>query len=184
MFIQKVIGHMGNHAKDVIKKIKCLLEKKKYLAIQDQGKVVMEVMSKMERLRMIAKGVQQAMDTAKGGWEAMSKEEQGDSIKIVYATLVIQAGQCEWDQMTQEQQDDALFFVSLGCCCHKDLNVVKWAVKRMDAVYAKLDLPAPILSRPSCNGYVGDPVSRKEVRREAGIRDRNPVSVIWNSYGR
>jgi hypothetical protein len=44
--------------------------------------------------------------------------------------------------------------------------------------------PGGSLSRPSCNGYVGDPVSRKEVRQEAGIRDRNLVSVIWNLYDR
>jgi hypothetical protein len=144
MFIRKVIGHMGDHAKDVIKKIKCLLEKKKLLAIQDRGEAALKAMNEMDRLKLVAEGVQQAMDNAEGGWETLSVEEQDLTIKGVYAELVIRSGEREWDQLTEEEQEDALFFVSMGCCCHKDLNVVKWAVKRMDAAYKKFSVQAPI----------------------------------------
>jgi hypothetical protein len=58
-------------------------------------------------------------------WDALSVEERNRRNSTLHAELCQKYGEEEFEKLTQEERDDADFFLGGGCFMHKDLNAHK-----------------------------------------------------------
>lgn len=80
-----------------------------------------------------------------------SSQERSDLVEQVLERKI---GEEKFDSLTPAQQSNACTHLFGGCCCHKDLNVVRYGVAQVQTVYATHDLPPPILLANKANDAV------------------------------
>ena len=63
-------------------------------------------------------------------------------------------GDEKWDSLTPSEQGNACTHVFGGCCCHKDLNVVRIGIAEVRCIYSVHNIPAPVLLANKANDAV------------------------------
>jgi hypothetical protein len=75
--------------------------------------------------------------------------------QLVSRTVEHKIGSEKFELLTPKAQCNACTHIFGGCCCHKDLNVVKYGVLEIARLYlARLDIPPPVLLANKANSAI------------------------------
>ncbi|KAF7367729.1 hypothetical protein MSAN_00836800 [Mycena sanguinolenta] len=145
---RRKLGESKDHAADGKKEFTLSAEYKKQVIIRDLGRAVMEqedvqtarILLMMleindDDLRLMGRISQQELD-------ALSIENRAALAAMALEYKIARCNKCT--------------HVFGGCCCHKDLNVVKYGVLEMERVYKTYNLPLPVLLANKANAATID----------------------------
>ncbi|KAJ6461405.1 hypothetical protein C8R45DRAFT_912233 [Mycena sanguinolenta] len=156
---RKKLGESKDHAADGKKEFALSAEYKKQVVICDLGRAVMEE-EDVQTARILLMMLQINDDDLRAVGK-ISKEELGalsleNRAALAAMALEYKLGLEKFDTLTPEARCNKCTHVFGGCCCHKDLNVVKYGVLAMERVYKTHDIPPPILLANKANSATID----------------------------
>ncbi|KAJ7438548.1 hypothetical protein B0H11DRAFT_2254552 [Mycena galericulata] len=131
---RKKLGESKDHAADGKKEFKLSEARKKDIVIRDMG--------------ITDEDLQAAGEVSESELSAMTTEQRSELVEQVLERRI---GEEKFDALTPADQCNACTHVFGGCCCHKDLNVVRYGVAEIQQVYAIYDLPTPVLLANKAN---------------------------------
>ncbi|KAJ7473578.1 hypothetical protein B0H11DRAFT_2236415 [Mycena galericulata] len=156
---RKKLGEHKDHAADGKKEFQLSSAHKKEIVIRDMGRVAMDdadvatshiltTMASITNPELAAAGKLSLPELA-----ALSTHERSALLEQVLEQKI---GTEKFESLTPAQQSNACTHYFGGCCCHKDLNVLRYGVVQMESVYATHDIPAPILLANKANTAIID----------------------------
>ncbi|KAJ7469640.1 hypothetical protein FB451DRAFT_1038781 [Mycena latifolia] len=146
---RKKIGECKDHAADGKKAFKISAAHKEDIIIRDMGRVAMDeadVSTSLILLTMLEITDAELQDAGR-----ISDSEFADRSSLVEKVLEREIGEDAFNSLTPAERCNKCTHVFGGCCCHKDLNVVRYGVAEMEKVYSAHDLPPPVLLANKAN---------------------------------
>ncbi|KAJ7442078.1 hypothetical protein B0H11DRAFT_2251704 [Mycena galericulata] len=154
---RKKIGEHKDHAADGKKEFKISAQHKKNIVVRDIGRAAMEQVDIESGLILLTvleisdEDLMEAGHLSASELAALTTEQRA---ALVEEVLEQRIGTQKFDSMTDAEQRNACTHIFGGCCCHKDLNVVRYGVFRMQRAYLKYDLTPPVLLANKANSAV------------------------------
>ncbi|KAF7361574.1 hypothetical protein MSAN_01191400 [Mycena sanguinolenta] len=156
---RKKLGESKDHAADGKKEFALSAEYKKQIVIRDLGRAVMEeedVQTARILLMMLQINDDDLRDMGKISQEELDSLSIENKAALAAMALEYKIGLEKFDALTPEARCNKCTHVFGGCCCHKDLNVVKYGVLEMERVYKTHNIPPPILLANKANSATID----------------------------
>ncbi|KAJ7167103.1 hypothetical protein C8R46DRAFT_1219483 [Mycena filopes] len=157
-YYRKKMGEHKDHASDGKAEFKISAAYKKEVIIRDLGREKMDrddfatSQILLTMLNLTDEELQVAGKLSPAELKALPAERRSALVGKVMETKL---GTQEFESMTEDQQNNACTHVFGGCCCHKDLNVVRYGVVAIQKLYASLpDLPPPVLLANKANSAI------------------------------
>ncbi|KAJ7607053.1 hypothetical protein FB45DRAFT_764529 [Roridomyces roridus] len=150
---RKKMGECRDHASDGKKAFELSAAHKKNIILEDLGRAAIE--DDMDTsgilLAMLNITDDDLMDVGKiSEPELLTLSDEARNALETQA-LERKLGEERFNKLTSDQQKDASTHVFGGCCSHKDMNIVKYGYRAIQAVYATNDIPAPVLLANKAN---------------------------------
>jgi hypothetical protein len=89
-------------------------------------------------------------------WIALPENVRKQRSEDAYQDLIIEIGEEEWSNLSDEQQEDMMEFFWVGCAMHKDLNGVKGGNTAMMKWWKETGLTGPVLLANKDNAAILD----------------------------
>jgi hypothetical protein len=74
--------------------------------------------------------------------------------ELVERTLELKLGEERFNALTPAQQCNKCTHLFGGCCCHKDLNVVRYGYRAIQRIYSTHNIPSPVLLANKANAAI------------------------------
>ncbi|KAF7344413.1 hypothetical protein MSAN_01922500 [Mycena sanguinolenta] len=158
---RRKLGESKDHAADGKKEFTLSAEYKKQVIIRDLGRAVME-QEDVQTARILLMMLEINDDDLR----LMGEDLPARTRRVVWSienraalaamALEYKIGMEKFDALTPEARCNKCTHVFGGCCCHKDLNVVKYGVLEMERVYKTYNLPLPVLLANKANAATID----------------------------
>ncbi|KAJ7615524.1 hypothetical protein FB45DRAFT_757915 [Roridomyces roridus] len=150
---RKKMGECRDHASDGKKAFELSAAHKKNIIVEDLGRAAIEDDADtsgilLAMLNMTDDDLMDVGQISEPELRALSDEARN---ALETQALERKLGEERFNKLTPEQQKDASTHVFGGCCSHKDMNVVKYGYRAIQAVYATNDIPAPVLLANKAN---------------------------------
>ncbi|KAJ7578436.1 hypothetical protein C8J56DRAFT_897995 [Mycena floridula] len=168
-YYRKKVGEVKDHAADGKKGFKISKERKKTVVHRDLGQEALEdhSMSPEHIMNILLQITDKELEVAgKISSEQLAALSPVERLKLMQSVLEYKLGQERFDTLPTDKQKLANTHVFGGCCCHKDLNVVKYDIIEMQAARKAANLRAPVLLANKAN----DALCHKDGER--GYQDR------------
>ncbi|KAJ7118170.1 hypothetical protein C8R44DRAFT_625985 [Mycena epipterygia] len=151
---RKKIGEGKDHAADGKKGFKLSDTHKKDIVIRDMGRTAMDEadIDTSQILLAILDITDEDLQIAGGISESeLASLAMDDRSKLVEEVLERKIGDEKFNSLTPEEQSNSCTHCFGGCCCHKDLNVVRYGYAAVSKAYTTHDLPPPTLLANKAN---------------------------------
>ncbi|KAJ7614870.1 hypothetical protein FB45DRAFT_758179 [Roridomyces roridus] len=156
---RKKMGECRDHASDGKKAFELSAAHKKNIIVEDLGRAAIEDDADTSGilLAMLNMTDDDLMDVGQISEPELRAlplmDSRSDEARNALETQALERklGEERFNKLTPEQQKDASTHVFGGCCSHKDMNVVKYGYRAIQAVYATNDIPAPVLLANKAN---------------------------------
>ncbi|KAJ7607525.1 hypothetical protein FB45DRAFT_1131324 [Roridomyces roridus] len=156
---RKKIGENKDHAADGKKAFKLSAEYKKDVVLRDLGRKTMEEADLETAILLLSMNEitnDDLMQTGKISYEELAVMPSGAKTALIEQVLERKIGEDTFNSLPEEDQQNALTHVFGGCCCHKDLNALRYGMARVQRVYDTHDIPKPVLLATKANSAVID----------------------------
>ncbi|KAJ7485528.1 hypothetical protein FB451DRAFT_1127711 [Mycena latifolia] len=151
---RKKLGESKDHAADGKKEFNLSAQHKQDIVIRDLGRSAMSEADVgtsrilLTMLNITDDELQAAGNISETDLAALSTAERSSLVEEV---LESKLGEDKFNSLTPEQQSNACTHVFGGCCSHKDLNVLRYGVKKVESIYATYNIPPPVLLANKAN---------------------------------
>lgn len=140
-------GATSDHANDVKAAVRLGNAWSVQCEREDRGEQVLKGMDS-EKVALALRDTKDRMIMDVGGeaaWEKLSAEEKDERGTSAYKELKIRLGNEEFGKLSPTEQADVDLFLWTGCCCHKDLNAIRYGVNEQKTYWKENShLPQPI----------------------------------------
>ncbi|KAJ7681007.1 hypothetical protein DFH06DRAFT_1078008 [Mycena polygramma] len=163
---RKKLGESKDHAADGKKEFNISAEHKRDIVVRDLGRAAMEdedLSTSTILTMMLSITDDDLQDVGKVSETELSNMSAEQRSQLAEKVLEQKIGEEKFESLPESEQCDVCTHVFGGCCCHKDLNVVRYGVAEMQRLYS-LDkfIPAPVLLANKANAATinlsaGDP---------------------------
>ncbi|KAJ6589185.1 hypothetical protein B0H19DRAFT_1248744 [Mycena capillaripes] len=154
-YLRKKLGEVRDHAADGKKALNISAERKTDVVIRDLGRAALDeddlatsqILATM--LSITDDDLKEAGNLSPEQLEALSAAERS---KLTTQVLEHKIGQEKFDALSPEDQETRCMHVFGGCCCHKDLNVLRIAYAAVQRLYeTHPQLTPPVLLANKAN---------------------------------
>ncbi|KAJ7673844.1 hypothetical protein DFH06DRAFT_1173381 [Mycena polygramma] len=156
-YTRKKMGECKDHAADGKKEFEISAANKKQVVIRDLGRTAMDE-EDLDTSRILTTMLSITDDDLQAAGNISAEELKalplGDRVKLTTRVLEQKLGQVKFDSLSPEEQENACTHIFGGCCCHKDLNVVRIAYAAVLRLYQtghELALTLPVLLANKAN---------------------------------
>ncbi|KAJ7115156.1 hypothetical protein C8R44DRAFT_928100 [Mycena epipterygia] len=156
---RKKIGESKDHAADGKKEFNFSAAHKKEIIIRDMGRAAMDdvdIQTGIILLAMLDITDDDLMSVGKvseSEFEVLSTQARSELTEQV---LELKLGEERFNILTPDEQCNKCTHLYGGCCCHKDLNVVRYGYCAIQRIYSTHDIPSPVLLANKANAAIID----------------------------
>ncbi|KAL1704011.1 hypothetical protein EV121DRAFT_184481, partial [Schizophyllum commune] len=172
-FALRLRGTSGDHANDVRKDNKLLLEWKLEMTKIALGFEALRQMSTQDSLRTIIPHARAAILDVGGSeaWEHLDSAARAEKETALTQSAAREVGELAYEQLSPEEKEKTSLFLFTGCCMHKELNSVKGGDARMRTYYATHpEIVPPVLLANKDNAAVLAGITDNEQLTPAELR--------------
>ncbi|KAJ7197518.1 hypothetical protein B0H12DRAFT_976458, partial [Mycena haematopus] len=155
---RKKIGESKDHAADGKKEFGLSAAHKKEIVIRDMGRAAMDETDLQTGTILSA-----MLDITDDDLMAVGKVSESELAlstkarsELAEQALELKLGEEKFNALTPDEQSDKCTHLFGGCCCHKDLNVVRYGYRAIQRVYSTHDIPSPVLLANKANAAIID----------------------------
>jgi hypothetical protein len=166
-FICKLIGTSGDHAADQKKGHRLLKEWRIRIVLKRLGEEAVKKWDPGQVVGMLlGLKLQQIQNIGQARWDSMTEDEKAETD----ATVLREIGRQVFENLPETDKAKLTRFFRTGCCMHKDLNCFRSGDKSMQAMWAEIGKPPPILLANKDNAAVLKDYSSGEAPNESQQR--------------
>lgn len=145
-FASKLRGISTDHAADQKRLVELMRAWKSQCNREICGEAVLKGLSKEALAQKLSENLEEVL-AAISNWEEKSPNEQSSTVRAIWHSLALAAGDKAIEELTDTEKQDMMLLVWTGCCMHKELNAVKGGVSQMMKMWTKQNFTPPIALR-------------------------------------
>ncbi|KAF8594924.1 hypothetical protein BDV93DRAFT_564910 [Ceratobasidium sp. AG-I] len=179
-FASKLRGISTDHAADQKRLVELIRAWKAQCNREIRGEAVMKSISKEALAQKLSEHLEEVL-AAVTDWDKKSAEEQNATIRAVWNSLVLAAGDKAIEELTDAERQEMELLVWTGCCMHKELNAVKGGVTQMMKMWAKNNLTPPMALRNKFEASKTDINARPNEDSRGAVKLASLLGAILNN---
>ncbi|KAF8160043.1 hypothetical protein B0H34DRAFT_629894, partial [Crassisporium funariophilum] len=169
-----------DHAADGKKKFKLTAEWKEEVACEDLGEKAMDLMDADEIMQAMLSIPEEDVDALHAKKPVLTLPSS-EHMSAVTTLLERKLGNALLDSLEEDERKSLVALLFAGCCGHKDLNVFKYGVLKMNRTWESAGQPPPVLLANKANDAVirlGEETDSAAVQRAVDSSSRGGVKLV------